>query len=154
MPHLLSYVLIGLFGLLTMALDPVNAAGTSDDSSETEAGAPVYADAKAAIDREDYAGALPILDKLTADEPQNADAWNLRGFANRKLGNMDEAAKSYSVALKINPAHLGALEYQGEMFVQIGQIDNAKANLATLTGLCGTCEEMTDLAAFIAGAKS
>jgi tetratricopeptide (TPR) repeat protein len=153
MPHLLSYVLIGLFGLLTMALDPVNAAGTSDESSESDAGAPSYAAAKAAIDSEDYAGALPLLDKLTSDEPDNADAWNLRGFANRKLGNMDEAAKSYAVALKINPGHLGALEYQGEMFVQLGEVDKAKANLETLKGLCGTCEEVTDLADFIQGAK-
>lgn len=152
MPHFLAYVLIGLFGLCTMALDPVMAAGTSDDSSDT-ASAPSYADAKAMIDGKDYAGALPLLDQITQAEPQNADAWNLRGFANRKLGNMDEAALSYEAALKINPGHLGALEYQGEMFLELGEIDKAKVNLDFLQGLCGTCEESDDLAAAIS-AKS
>lgn len=145
MPHVLAYVLIGLFGLLSMALDPAMAAGSSDDSSETET-APAYAEAQAKIDAEDYAGALPLLDKLTADQPQNADAWNLRGYANRKLGNMDVAALSYTAALTINPGHLGALEYQGEMYLELGQTDAAMANLKTLQGLCGDCEEANDLA--------
>ena len=47
--------------------------------------------------------------------------------------------------MEINPGHLGALEYQGEMFVQMGQMGNAMVNLTTLESLCGTCEEMTDL---------
>lgn len=145
MPHILAYVLIGLFGLLSMALDPAMAAGSSDDSSETDS-APTYAEAKAKIDAEDYAAALPLLDKITSEEPQNADAWNLRGFANRKLGNMDVAAVSYTAALKINPGHLGALEYQGEMYLELGQTDAAVANLKKLQGLCGDCEEATDLA--------
>ena len=145
MPHIIAYVLIGLFGLLSMALDPAMAAGSSDDSSETDS-APTYAEAKAKIDAEDYAAALPLLDKITGDEPQNADAWNLRGFANRKLGNMDVAATSYTAALAINPGHLGALEYQGEMYLELGQTDAAKANLKKLQGLCGACEEATDLA--------
>ena len=145
MPHILAYVLIGLFGLLSVALDPAMAAGSSDDSSETDS-APTYAEAKAKIDAEKYAAALPLLDKITSEEPQNADAWNLRGFANRKLGNMDVAAMSYTAALKINPGHLGALEYQGEMYLELGQTDAAMANLKTLQGLCGACEQATDLA--------
>ena len=150
MPHIVSYILIGLLGLFTMALDPVMAVGTSDGSSETEM-APTYAEAKAKIDAKDYAGALPLLDQITKSEPGNADAWNLRGFANRKLGHMNKAAQSYDMALKINPAHLGALEYQGEMFVQTGKMDDAKANLATLKKLCGACEQADDLAKAIAG---
>ncbi len=142
MPHILAYVLIGVFGLLSMALDPAMAAGT-DASTEPD---PTYADAKAKIAAEDYAGALPLLDKLTTDQPDNADAWNLRGFANRKLGNMEMAATSYTAALKINPGHLGALEYQGEMYLELGQTDAAKVNLQTLQGLCGDCEEAADLA--------
>ncbi|MDZ4309075.1 MAG: tetratricopeptide repeat protein [Cypionkella sp.] len=146
MPHILSYVLIGLFGLLAMALDPAQAAG-SEPTADSD---PAYTEAKAKIAAADYAGALPLLDQLTTDQPDNADAWNLRGFANRKLGNMDVAAVSYSTALKLNPGHLGALEYQGEMYLQLGQSDAAKANLQTLQGLCGNCEEANDLAEAIA----
>ena len=150
MPHVISYIIIGLLGLFTMALDPVLAEGTSDGSSETEM-APSYAAAKAKIDAKDYAGALPLLDQITQAEPGNADAWNLRGFANRKLRHMDKAAKSYDMALKINPAHLGALEYQGEMYVETGKLDMAKANLTKLQGLCGSCEQADDLAKAISG---
>ena len=59
---------------------------------------------------------------------------------------MDVAATSYTAALKINPGHLGALEYQGEMYLELGQTDAAMANLKKLQGLCGDCEEATDLA--------
>lgn len=150
MPHILSYVAIGLVGLLSVALDPAQAAGTEDTAVEAEL-APAYAEAKARVAAEEYAGALPLLDALTRDEPQNADAWNLHGFANRKLGNRDVAAASYDMALKINPAHIGALEYQGEMFVETGNMEAAITNLAKLKGICGECEEATDLAKAISG---
>ena len=49
--------------------------------------------------------------------------------------------KYYAYALRLNPNHLGALEYQGELFVQTDRIAKAKANLAKLQGLCGNCED-------------
>ena len=145
MQHILSYVMIAVFGLLFVGADPVLAAGTEDTATDTETGAATYAEAKTAVDAKEYAKALPILAKLTASEPGNADAWNLFGFSNRKLGNMDEATMAYEAALKINPGHLGALEYQGEMYVELGNLDKARANLEALKGLCGTCEEYEDL---------
>lgn len=153
MQHILSYVVIAVFGLLFVGTDPVLAAGTEDTAVNTETGAEAYAQAKAAIYVKDYAAALPILAKLTTDEPGNADAWNLYGFSNRKLGNMDDAAMAYEAALKINPDHLGALEYQGEMYVETGKLDKAKANLETLKGLCGECEEYEDLAKALGAAS-
>lgn len=41
------------------------------------------------------------------------------------------------MALSENPNHLGALEYQGEMFVDLGQKDNALANLMKLKEIVG-----------------
>jgi hypothetical protein len=41
------------------------------------------------------------------------------------------------MALSEDPNHLGALEYQGEMFVDLGQKDNALANLMKLKELVG-----------------
>jgi hypothetical protein len=42
--------------------------------------------------------------------------------------------------------HKGALEYQGELFVELGQLDKAKENLAKLNHLCWFgCEEASDL---------
>lgn len=153
MPPFLSYIVIGLIGLLSFALEPVYAAGTEDEVVETE-GNSEYETAKTLIkSKQDFAAALPILESLTQEQPDYADAWNLRGFANRKLGNLDAAAEAYSEALRLNPEHLGALEYQGEMFVQMGQLDLAQKNLARLQLLCSPCEEVDDLAAAIAAAK-
>ncbi len=126
------------------------AAGTEDDSASTENSA--YMAAEAAILGGDFAAALPILTELTAAEPDNADAWNLLGFASRKSGDLAAAEVAYGRALAINPDHLGALEYQGEMYLDLQKPDMAKANLARLQSLCGTCEEATDLAEALADA--
>lgn len=130
---------------------PVFAAG-SDDGSSATASAGSYADAKGLVYNAKYTEARAMLLQITDAEPRNADAWNLLGFSSRKLGDMQAASKAYSRALKLNPGHLGALEYQGEMFIQTGQADKAKANLVKLQGLCGTCEEMKDLQKALAAA--
>ena len=71
---------------------------------------------------------------------------NLLGFASRKLGQYKEAGTYYTKALKIKPNHLGALEYQGELFVLTKNMTKAKANLAKLKTACGTsCVEYLDL---------
>lgn len=126
------------------------AVGTEDETAETESAD--YQSAEAAILAGDFAGALPILTAVTNTEPQNADAWNLLGFASRKSGDLDAAGVAYGRALEINPDHLGALEYQGEMYLELMQPDLAKANLAKLQALCGDCEEAEDLAQALAAA--
>ncbi len=125
--------------------------GTSDGSSDTsEAGG--YQSAEAAILAGNYSEALLILTALTESEPDNADAWNMLGFASRKSGDLAAAGVAYSRALQINPDHPGALEYQGEMYLELMQPDMAKANLVRLQTLCGDCEEATDLAQALADA--
>ena len=98
MPHILSYLILAVFGLLTYGVEPAAAVGTSDEATEAEAGVPAYAEAKASIDAGNYIAALPILLRLTADEPTNADAWNLLGFTQRKLGEFDAAGAAYDTA--------------------------------------------------------
>jgi Flp pilus assembly protein TadD len=145
MPHALISLIAIAISFFSIVAAPAFAAGT-DDGSTAVADTPTYDEAKAAIDAGDFTTALPMLAKLTSADPQNANAWNLLGFTHRKLGQMEDAAQAYAVALKINPEHLGALEYQGEMFVQTGKIDLARANLDKLKALCGNCEEYGDLA--------
>ena len=58
---------------------------------------------------------------------------------------MEESDAAYLKVLAINPDHLGALEYQGELFIATGRVDQAKANLDRLKTLCGSCEEAEDL---------
>jgi predicted Zn-dependent protease len=109
-----------------------------------------YADAQAAIDAMDYPAAARILAVLAGTDPTNPDVWNLFGFASRKMDRMGEASQAYNEALRLKPDHLGALEYQGEMFVDLKRPEDAAKNLATLKKLCGDCEEALDLEAYIA----
>lgn len=135
--------------LLLILTGPAMAA---DSGSSSQAAAPAAAtggmtEARAAIDAGQYAKAMRILAPVAKAEPKNADAWNLLGFSARHLKNYNEAARYYSIALKVNPKHTGALEYQGEMFVETGQYDQARQNLKMLQSICGSCEEAVDLQA-------
>ena len=154
MPHFLMPIAIAVLGLFSLVASPVVAAGTTDGSSEETASDAEfdYNEAKALVDSGNFVAALPILIGLTTADAQNADAWNLLGYTQRNLGHMDESAAAYLTVLTINPDHLGALEYQGELFLQTGKPDLARANLDRLKSLCGGCEEAEDLASAIQAA--
>jgi tetratricopeptide (TPR) repeat protein len=107
--------------------------------------------AQALIDAGDFEGALGLLEPIVASDPGNADALNLAAYARRNLGDLAEAGRLYEAALGADPDHLGALEYQGELFLQQGDRVRAEANLARLTELCGDCGEREDLAEALAG---
>ena len=145
MPFSFLHVFVVIFSFFSVLAVPVFAAGTDDGSSTASSTAAGYAEAKAMAQARNYVAALPALEKITKDDPQNADAWNMLGFTYRMLGHNDQSAQAYLVVLKINPNHLGALEYQGELFIQTGKLDLAKKNLVKLQGLCGNCEEYQDL---------
>jgi len=149
MTYIFTSFLAGLMALSTLLAVPALAAGSSDGSS---AAAPSYEEAKAMVDEGNFVAALPNLIALTKADAKNADAWNLLGFTYRKLGQLDDSDAAYLTVLSINPDHLGALEYQGELFITTGKLDQAKANLAKLQGLCGTCEQAQDLEAALKAA--
>ena len=121
------------------------------DTIQTK-GAPDLTAIRAKIKAKDYVAALADLNTL-GNTVQHADVYNLIGFASRKSGDYKTAATFYAKALDFDANHAGALEYQGEMFVELGQIEKAKANLAKLAALCPTgCEEREDLEKAIAAA--
>jgi tetratricopeptide (TPR) repeat protein len=88
--------------------------------------------------------------------PRSADWNNLMGYSHRKARTPDLAAaeRYYDAALKIDPRHRGALEYSGELFLQLGDLARAEQRLAALAQSCGNCEEKKDLEAAIASFKS
>jgi hypothetical protein len=49
----------------------------------------------------------------------------------------------------MEPKHLGANEYMGELYLELKQPDKAKERLAVLKDACGNCEEYKELAAKI-----
>ena len=110
--------------------------------------------ARAKIKAQQYEAAIPLLQDVVSADARNADAHNLLGFSHRKLGRYPEASKAYVQALALDPKHKGALEYQGELFLKLGQLDKAEGNLKQLDSICWLgCEEYTDLKAAIAAYK-
>ena len=118
---------------------------SSDDSGPYMA-ANRFKEVNKLINLEKFAEAhrkLKTLKKVNTDE---ADRLNLLGFTARKSGDLAAAGEYYQQALALNPKHTGALEYQGELFIQLGKIELAKANLAKLDKICWlTCNAERDL---------
>jgi tetratricopeptide (TPR) repeat protein len=99
----------------------------------------------------DYRGAIPLLSAIVQRDPRNADALNLMGYSLRKTGQFSLALQYYDAALAIAPQNLGANEYLGELYVQMGQPEKANHQLAVLTAACGAdCRQTQDLTAAIA----
>ena len=98
------------------------------------------------IAAKNFSAALTSLQAADKAFPNNADINNLLGYSARNLKQYKPAATYYAKALKIDPKHLGALEYQGELFMLTKKTSDAKKNLAKLKSLCGVnCEEYLDL---------
>jgi Flp pilus assembly protein TadD len=98
------------------------------------------------IAAKNFSAALTSLQAADKTFPNNADINNLLGYSARNLKQYKPAATYYAKALKIDPKHLGALEYQGELFMLTKKTSDAKKNLAKLKSLCGVnCEEYIDL---------
>ncbi|HKP25152.1 MAG TPA: tetratricopeptide repeat protein [Dongiaceae bacterium] len=121
------------------------------DTEETPATTAVtnFDAVRALVDDKKFDDALPKLRQLDQESPNNPDILNLIGFSLRKTGKMDEALGYYTRALALNPTHLGANEYLGELYLQTRQPDKAKERLAVLRQACGDCEEFEDLSAQI-----
>ena len=97
------------------------------------------------IDEENFQQAYKELQAIEVDD-READRLNLLGFTSRKSGNYEAAGEYYEQALAIDPKHLGALEYQGELFITLGQLDKAKENLAKIDDVCWfSCDEEDQL---------
>jgi len=98
------------------------------------------------IEAKNFSAALSALQAADKTFPNNADINNLLGYSARNLKQYKPAATYYAKALKIDPKHLGALEYQGELFMLTKKTSEAKKNLAKLKSLCGVnCGEYIDL---------
>jgi tetratricopeptide (TPR) repeat protein len=109
-----------------------------------------YAKAVALINSERYEDALAALNNAEMAIGPNPDILNYKGFASRKLGRFDASLGYYQQALAINPDHIGANEYLGELYLQMGRKDDAKRQLARLDALCPfVCAQREELARWI-----
>lgn len=134
---------ISLAGLLSGVTGSSLAAGSGSWSSNSNA------DLKSAIElieKEKYSDAQPLLQKTIKAEPDNADAYNMLGYSQRKMGNKDVALGYYTKALDLNPRHRGANEYLGQLYLELNQPSKAKERLDVLDKSCTFgCDEYTSL---------
>ena len=91
---------------------------------------------KKLIDDEKYEMAISELKKALGESPDDADLLNLLAYSQRKLMRFDEALVNYQKALEIEPEHRGANEYLGELYLQLGQLDDALERLQVLDDAC------------------
>lgn len=142
-----AIVVIGLLALPGAAY----ALGTTSTPEPQQADS--YKQAAELIDDEEYAEAIPLLQKSIKEKGEYADALNLLGYANRKLGDKAKAMTYYTKALNMEPKHLGANEYLGELYLEMNDLQKAEERLAVLKNACGDCDEYDDLEDEIADYK-
>ena len=135
-------------GVLALTLPATGfAAGSSSSASTGDSDVDSnYSMAKTAIAQFKYDEAKGYLEKVLAAKPDDADALNLMGFTERKLGDPGQSLEYYNKALALNPKHLGANEYLGELYLEMKDVKKAEERLAVLQQACGgTCEEYQEL---------
>ena len=98
------------------------------------------------INSERFEQAIEELRKLTTAIGPHPDVLNYLGYAHRRLRQFERAQFYYEQALTLDPLHRGANEYLGEMWVELGRVEEARARLAVLDEACPFgCAEYEDL---------
>jgi tetratricopeptide (TPR) repeat protein len=127
-----------VLGWITVAImgGPALAITSGGMSEQAPPGDDDYAQGKAVFEREDWPEVIEHMTRVIAKRPWHDDAYNLLGFAYRKLGDYDRALEAYDRALDLNPHHRGALEYLGEAYLELDRPELAKHMLDRLAAEC------------------
>ena len=114
---------------LCLSISAVQAADTPDPPASPK---DPLADARKLIAERKWSAALSGLRRV--NDTRSADWNNLMGYTLRKSATPDlpGAERHYNEALRINPKHLGALEYVGELHLMLGELAKAEERLAVL----------------------
>ena len=136
--------------LSVLTLPAARAADTTPEppppAAARAAPAAPLAAAQAQLKAQRWGAAIEELRRVNATA--DADWNNLMGYALRKQAkpDLDGAQKHYDAALRLDPHHLGALEYAGELALMKRDPATAEAHLALLAKLCSSpCEPLDDL---------
>jgi tetratricopeptide (TPR) repeat protein len=100
------------------------------------AGQDDYAAGVAAFKQQDWQGVIDHMARAIEERPWEDEAYNLMGFAYRKLGDYQQALEFYDKALRLNPHNRGALEYLGEAYLEMDRPKDAQAMLDRLDEEC------------------
>ena len=135
----------GAIGGTPQALAPSHRPGSPEDADK------VYVAAVGLINEGRYEDAIVRLEDAMWSDGPHPDLMTYLGFANRKLKRYDAARAWYEQALAVAPGHRGALEYYGELKLELGDLAGARAHLARLDQICGFgCQQADELRQWIA----
>jgi tetratricopeptide (TPR) repeat protein len=84
---------------------------------------PELAQAEAAIEKKDYAGAKPLLQKVVANDPKNYQAWFDLGFVDNALGRTEDSIAAYRESVAAKPDVFESNLNLGLMLAKTGQPD-------------------------------
>ena len=143
MKKLTSIVVTALF--LSQPLFAAGSYSSGASSASTNNSKDPFAGVYQLIEAKRFVEAYKALEILKVPTKQ-ADKFNLLGFTARKNGDLEKASAYYIRALEIDPKHVRALEYQGELFLQLGRLADAKQNLEEIQRICWLpCDEEKQL---------
>ena len=115
-----------LFVFLTIQFIVSNAVADPSSSSDYDDDAkPINLNYKRGYDEVsngNYQLAIKCLLKATKTSQDNPDVYNLLGFSNHKLDKLEESFMYCNRALKLNPRHLGANEYIGDLYLRTNNL--------------------------------
>ena len=134
--------------LVFLLASPAPAAGGTDtagDSSDDPA-AQAYLEGEKAADAGNWALAVVLFGQAASLDPDDADAYNMLAYSQRRAGDLESAFVNYDKALALDPDHEGAREYLGEAYLAVGDVDAAREQLEALDDICRPgCEAYLEL---------
>lgn len=94
-----------------------------------------------------YRKALERAQRAVETDSAYHEAWNLVGYASRRLGKHDQAVAAYKKSLGLRFDYAPAREYLGETYLEMKQLDKALEQHAILERLKATGEAAELMAA-------
>ena len=126
-------LLAGAALVLLSSAGPAAAVGMIADEDTPTA---TFEEARVMIEEGRYREAIDLLQPAASAQSDSPDLWSLLGFAYRKSGQPDKSFAAYNRALLIDPDHIGANEYLGELYLQVGDPERAKRQLRIVDDAC------------------
>ena len=139
--------LLSIFIVIQLNLGVTLADPTSPDNNDkTEPVSVDYKNGSIAAYNGKFLVAIKHLERAARISPNNPDVYNLLGYSHRKLDQLVQAFDYYWKALKLDPRHLGANEYIGELYLRTNNIKKAEEHLEVLDDVClFGCDEYNNL---------
>lgn len=98
------------------------------ESRPADAGA-LLGKARIAYQNQDTAAATEFVDRALSSEPDNTDAWALKGELLRNAGQQQEAVSAFKHALDIDPDNVPARLGRSTGLLALGELDQANADI-------------------------